>query len=127
MGAASDRVVREIIFEIGTRIVERSPVGDADYWHWKPEAYVGGHFRANWQYGHNSAPHGEINGVTNDFVNRLNTKLSITDMAGMHYIVNNTPYSIRLENGWSHRQAPQGILSQVMQEVPAIVALAVNL
>ena len=43
-----------------------SPVGDADRWKHpeaKPEGYVGGHFRANWQLGIDTIPTGMIEGT----------------------------------------------------------------
>lgn len=115
-------VVREVVLELGARIVERSPVGDATYWaNPAPAGYVGGHFRANWQYGFDRMPQGEIAGTDESLTAALGGIPANT--TGMHYLINNTPYSIILENGWSE-QAPHGIIARAIQEFDGIVSRA---
>lgn len=123
-----DSVVRKVVLDIGTRIVERSPVGDADYWKSPPPpGYVGGRFRANWQYRFGTIPSGEVDKVD------PSGKTSIVDIqkvftspsAGIHYIANNLPYAKRLEQGWS-RQAPSGMVALTMVEFQGIFNRAVK-
>lgn len=120
-----EKTVRGTIIEIGKRLIDKSPVGDSSYWKskYKPEGYVGGAFRANWQYGFNSQPSGEVAGadkagtVTKE---KIKSGVNASPAFGIHYIVNNLPYSIRLENGWS-RQAPHGMLKLTAMEFGSIV------
>lgn len=123
-----DSVVRKVVLDIGTRIVERSPVGDADYWKSPPPpGYVGGRFRANWQYRFGTIPSGEVDKVD------PSGKTSIADIqkvfaspsTGIHYIANNLPYAKRLEQGWS-RQAPSGMVALTMVEFQGIFNRAVK-
>ena len=124
-GGDVNRIIRTVLIELGTRFVERSPVGDAVYWqHPAPRGYVGGHFRANWQYGFGNMPTSQISGTQNTLLANLSGGIP-SDTAGVHFIVNNVPYSIRLENGWS-RQAPQGIVARAVQEFNNIVLGAVR-
>jgi len=120
-----DGVTRKIVIELGNRAVMRSPVGDADYWiSPPPPGYVGGRFRANWQYGFGSVPPGEIDAVDvsgSATISRITA--SSTGARGVHYITNNLPYAQRLEDGWS-RQAPSGIVSLIELELPEIVRMA---
>lgn len=113
-----DQVVRKIVFDLGTKIVMRSPVGDGKYWQSPPPAgYVGGRFRANWQYGYGSMPSGDLPDIdprpanTNVSTLRILAGLKDKPTAGLHYIVNNLPYAKRLEEGWSTRQAPSGMVT----------------
>lgn len=76
-----------------------------------PEGYLGGHFRINNQYGFGSAPTGEIDGTDEDgkaTMLRIKAQVEGAPVAGLHYIANNVPYAMALENGHS-TQAPQGI------------------
>lgn len=119
-----DKVVRKTVIEIGSRAVLRSPVGDPDYWQMPPPpGYVGGRFRANWQHGYGYPPSGEVDAVDESggmTVERItgNTLSSPTD--GTTWLVNNLPYAERLENGWSRRQAPLGIINLIELEFPSI-------
>lgn len=79
---------------------------------YRPNGYIGGHFRRNWQFGIDSPPRGAIDGVDPSGMDalaavRLGAKsLKIGQTA---YLVNNTPYAIPLEYGHS-KQAPQGMV-----------------
>lgn len=121
-----DQVVRKTVLDIGTKLVMRSPVGDPVYWkHPAPPGYSGGHFRANWQYGFNVMPSGELPDIDKSgrvSISRIQSGTPVGTSAGaIHYIVNNLPYSERLENGWSWHQAPEGIVKKVILEFPGIV------
>jgi hypothetical protein len=110
-GANTDKVIKKIIIDLGTGLVETTPVGDAKYWkNPAPKGYVGGRARANWQYGFSAMPTGELNIVDPGGQTTINKiRSSITQVAGVHWIANNVDYIEALENGWS-RQAPNGML-----------------
>jgi hypothetical protein len=120
-----DGVTRKVVIEVGNRAVMRSPVGDADYWiNPAPPGYVGGRFRANWQYGFASAPPGVVDAVDpSGGMTIANIVADSTGARGVHYVVNNLPYAQRIEDGWS-RQAPTGIVSLLELEFPEIVRRA---
>jgi hypothetical protein len=136
-----DSAVREVVMELASEVVLRSPVGDKERWAINlsrasrglqaiPEGYVGGHFRANNQYHFGSVPQGEINGVDTDggkTVAAVRAGVYSSQVAGVHYIVNNVPYALPLENGHSN-QAPQGIyglsMLTVLGKLNAIVSKA---
>lgn len=122
----ADEVVGITVTRIAAELDYRSPVGDATYWISKPPpGYVGGRFRANWQLGIDTVPVGErpaldqspknpdIGGETTQAITA-----SIPDSAAGHifYLSNNVPYAQRIENGWSHRQAPQGLVGLTAQK-----------
>jgi hypothetical protein len=133
---AIHKVVRTVVIEIANRVITRSPVGDPEIWLYKkdgiyvdylsyrepPEGYVGGRFRANWQYGFGSPPTGEID-ATDKIGAATKSKIKLTvglaNPSGIHWIANNLPYSERLESGWS-TQAPQGMVGLTELEFPEI-------
>lgn len=126
--AKTDSVVRKIVLDIGTRIVERSPVGDADYWKSPPPpGYVGGRFRANWQYRFGSIASGEIDKTDPSGKTSIASmqKVFQSPAAGIHFIANNLPYAKRLEQGWS-RQAPSGMVALTVVEFQSIFNAAVK-
>lgn len=105
-----ENIARSIVSKLGQALVFRSPVGDAKYWKRPaPAGYVGGHFRANWQYSFGSPMSGEVDSVSKQASLDSIKKVKSSPAFGVHYVVNNTPYSIRIENGWA-RQAPNGVL-----------------
>lgn len=120
----TDRVIRKIIFDLGTKIVMRSPVGDGQYWKSPPPAgYVGGRFRANWQYGYGAAPSGDLPDIDKSgsaSTLRIAAGVKSSAAIGIHYLVNNLPYAKRLEEGWS-TQAPKGMVKLAVLEFQDIV------
>jgi hypothetical protein len=124
----ADRCVRKVVLDMGTRIVMRSPVGDASHWaHPAPAGYIGGRFRANWQYGDGAVPNGELTGIDptgNATIQRFIASVKESGAAGkVHYLTNNLPYAYRLEYGWS-RQAPNGMVGVTVVEFQSIVNAA---
>lgn len=126
-GVNMGAVVRKTVMDLGERMVEKSPVGDATYWKTPaPAGYTGGRFRGNWQYGFGAAPAGDLPAIDAQGA-MTNAKLSAAiagaPAAGVHYLVNNLPYARRIEDGWS-RQAPAGVLGTTILEFGGIVTRA---
>lgn len=116
-GNRADLVVKRVVAGLAESIIQMSPVGDGTYWkNPPPKGYVGGRFRANWDYHFDKEPSSQrwrqypIEDKTGAIsMDRILSKLSRSPAAGIHYIGNNLPYAIPLENGWS-RQAPTGMV-----------------
>lgn len=120
-------VVKKIVIDVGTALVMKSPVGDPLYWKGPaPAGYVGGRFRANWQY-QLDAPDTSTTMNTDKSGGRTIGTISAkvpTQAAGkMHYITNSLSYGPRLEDGFS-RQAPNGMVRLTVNEFQPIVAAA---
>ena len=121
-------IVRKIVLDVGTRLVLKSPVGDGKYWKSKPpKGYVGGRFRANWQYGlddYSTTTNTNIDASGQATIAVLTGATKGVEGGHIHYITNSLPYSIRLEEGWSYRQAPNGMVALTIEEFKPIVAAA---
>ncbi len=120
-------VVRKIVIDVGAALVFKSPVGDADYWIAPaPPGYVGGRFRANWQYGL-SAPNlstsEDVDASGGPTISGIVGKVPSHSAGFVHYITNSLPYAKRLEEGWS-RQAPHGMVELTVIEFQPIVRQA---
>lgn len=92
----ADETVREVVFEIESRVISRSTaVVDT------------GRFRANWQYGWGAAPVGLISeGGTTEAPAPPAEPAALAPGKGwgyVHYIVNNVPYARPLEYGHSKK------------------------
>lgn len=125
-----DASVREVVMELASEVNLRSPVGDKERWAVNvsratrglpavPAGYLGGHFRANNQYHFGSAPEGEIDVMDKDgnkTIAAIRSGVYSSPAEGVHYIANNVPYAIALENGHS-KQAPMGIYKLSMMTV----------
>jgi hypothetical protein len=125
----ADKAVRAIMLEAVNRIVLRSPVGDAIYWKSPPpKGYVGGRFRNAWQHaiGHVPAAQEPNNPKASgeDSIARVSQGVAAKP-SSLHYIFNNLPYALRIENGWSE-QAPRGIVSLVRAEWDQISKVGKN-
>jgi len=122
----ADAIMRKSILDIGKELVEMSPVGDANYWKMPPPpGYVGGRFRGNWQHGTGSMPLTKFDTTDNVSNGRIASTMPIKVLEKIHFIVNNVPYSIALENGRS-RQAPRGIVGLTITRWKKIVKKAAN-
>jgi len=111
------RLERAVVIGAGEEVVMRSPVGDPSTWSPNtpvPEGYVGGRFRANWQYGRTTRPTGDLPDIdASGTASKLRIMGGASSMAiagNVHYITNNLHYAQKLENGWS-MQAPQGMVA----------------
>jgi hypothetical protein len=133
----ADKIVRYALMTLDSRLVQRSPVGDASYWkHPPPKGYTGGAFRGAWQMaeyapteGGFNRTHGGIDGVIDkDGSATLAAHASIVAAAKagkVYYLYNPMPYAKRIEEGWS-RQAPIGLVAVTVVEWNNIVENAVN-
>ncbi len=138
-----DTVVREVIIEIATKVVKRSPVGNPDLWVTKnsdgqyvdyvaykgyPDGYIGGQFRGNWFSSIDSpitTP--EFGKIDRSGQGAISEAIRVANNAVGHvyYLTNNLPYAQRLEYGWS-TQAPQGMVRITMAEVDAAIKKALS-
>lgn len=122
-------LTRKLIIDIGVRLVEKSPVGDPSVWQGlPPKGYVGGRFRANWQYSFNNVVQGDLPDIDssgNISVGRITSGAYTSPFIGKHYIVNNLPYAMRLETGWS-KQAPAGMVTLTVMEFDSSIQSIVS-
>lgn len=109
-----DTIVRKIMIDISARLVERSPVDT-------------GRFRANWQYGTlQTYPTGTLDALDPtgaDTLARIARRVNAEYGAQVHLFINNLPYAVPLENGWS-KQAPYGMVGLTALEFEAMVDTA---
>lgn len=128
-GVNANQVVRKVVMDIGTSVVEKTPVGDATYWQSPPpKGYVGGHARANWSHSMGILDQKEFADIDKSggaSVSRIAQSLSSTPAGQVHFIQNSLPYIQRLEDGWS-RQAPYGMVSTTVVEFQNFVNQAVG-
>lgn len=132
--ADSDLVVRKVCFDMGAKVIMRSPVDT-------------GRFATNWQFGVNVIPVGikrtgsdagqkgvlrgraaqkvNIAGVRKAAVNELTKKTESARAGTVCYFVNNLPYAARLEyESWS-KQAPAGMVGITVEEFDTFFKKAV--
>jgi hypothetical protein len=125
----ADKVVRYALLTLDTRLVNRSPVGDASYWiHPAPKSYAGGRFRGNWQVSIGSPANSILDVTDKDGSSTLAAGAAVIAVAkagDIHYLINNLPYAQRIEKGWS-RQAPIGLVAITVVEWNNIVNDAIN-
>ena len=113
-GANADKVVRNVVLDIGKSLVMKTPVGDPKYWKSKPpKGYVGGHARGNWQHSVGSRVTEEIDCIDKTgrkSIDRIQQSIPQSAAGLVHYVQNSVPYIKRLEEGHS-RQAPNGMVA----------------
>ena len=124
----ADKVIRNVVFDIGTSLVERTPVGDAKYWKSKPPpGYVGGHAKGNWSHSEGAQVIQEIEGVDpsgDGSINRIAASVPIKAAGKVHYIQNSVPYIQALEDGHSRQCPPGGMVALTKVEFQDMVAKA---
>lgn len=120
----ADAVVRKVTLDLGTAMIERTPVGDPLTWKQPaPPGYVGGRARGSWNYGYGAVPPPTeaIDGSGGASMSRVAAGVNGHDPRGLHYIINSVPYMRRLEyEGWSH-QAPAGMVRITIVEFQRFV------
>lgn len=126
----AETVVSKTVLAVGTSLVMKSPVGDPTLWKQKPPpGYVGGRFRANWQYGFNVPQSGVTDGIDADggaTIGTMGERIKVAGSDGIHYIVNNLPYANALEYGNHSSQAPNGMVGITVTEFEDYVTKAVS-
>lgn len=122
------RVIKKVVMDLSTAMIERTPVGDPLTWkHPAPAGYAGGRARGSWTYGFESAPTGvdENDASGQRSMDRISAALASNDGVGLHYIINSVPYMRRLEyDGWS-TQAPSGMVRITVAEFQRFVDEAI--
>lgn len=135
----ADKIVRYALMTLDSRLVQRSPVGDASYWkHPAPPGYTGGRFRGAWQMSEwapqiSGAGLDRVSSGGNGIIDKdgsatLAAHASVVSAAKagrVYYLYNPLPYAKRIEEGWS-RQAPVGLVALTVVEWNNIVENAVN-
>ncbi len=119
-GDQSDRVVRQVVLEVGSRVVARSPVDK-------------GRFHANWFYGEGAPPVQTTDAGTPELHGAPTPEGAAETV---HYIANNLPYGPTIEYGLYPNppkggkgrtiggfstQAPQGVVGLTVLEFSGIV------
>ena len=124
-GTNADQVVRKTILDIGSRVIERTPVGDATYWKSKPPAgYVGGHARGSWSHSVDTLDTKEFDTIDpSGSASNARIVASIPAKAAgkVHFIQNSLPYIQRLEDGWSRQCPPNGMVGLTVTEFSSII------
>lgn len=121
-----NHVTYNAIGVVVTRLDELSPVGDEALWATPaPKGYRGGQFRGNWQLGVDVIPTGWLKGNIDPSGEATVAKniTAIPQAASRHkyYIVNNAPYALRIEQGWSTQSKPNHLTLRVKREFNGIV------
>lgn len=85
-----------------------------------PKGYTGGRFRGNWQVGFDVAPDSETDRIDKSGTETLAAGSAVlaefrATNNSVIYFVNNVPYAVRLEFGYS-KQAPRGMVRITAQE-----------
>jgi len=126
-----DKVVRKVVLDIGTSLVEKTPVGDASYWQSPPPpGYVGGHARANWAHSEGTRVIQEIEGVDPSGAGslaRISSSVPVNAAGKVHFIQNSVPYIQALEDGHSRQAAgPNAIVGRTKVEFQDMVRQATD-
>ncbi len=113
-----------LVFEAGSRLISRSPIGMPEAWKKKPPAnYVPGQFVSNWNLGIGKADPTVSKATNIRTINGMDKFPS--DPFGLRFVLSNSsPQALRLElDGWS-RQAPDGMVRLTGLESPTMFKIA---
>lgn len=122
--ANADQVLRATCISLLNNVVTRTPVGNPDLWKSKPPpGYVGGRLRGNWQVTIGEPPTGTLDTI--DPTGQVPILAAQTTLSGAQcgppvYIINNLPYAVPVEYGWS-TQAPEGMVRLAAVEFQRLV------
>jgi hypothetical protein len=113
---------KKIAFDLLTKIVLRTPVGNPTLWQRPPPpGYVGGRARANWQVSitepGRSKPK-KVDPAGSETITKGLAQISNAQPFGVIWLYNNLPYIVPLEYGWSS-QAPGGMVRLSLAEINA--------
>lgn len=117
------KLVRYFLLTALRGVVFKSPVGNPDLWkHKAPRGYVGGQFRGNWSL--------SMGGTVGDVISQgkksgdqvvgqlANSISGIQDPFQKFYLINNLPYALKLEHGWSTQApGPDAIVGSTAEEI----------
>lgn len=122
---AALKIFRGTALDLFGRIVKRTPVGNPSIWknQKRPDGYVGGSLRANWQVGINRQATGTVGPNKNigSVISRESSSIKKAKGGDSIYITNNLPYAQAVEHGHS-KQAPQGMVKVTVAEFKGVVA-----
>lgn len=111
----AEQVCRKISLDVLSRVIRKTPVDT-------------GRARGNWLVEQGNMPTSHDPNVTDTTgANALSEGSSVVkewDIANVLYLMNNVPYILRLEDGYS-KQAPAGMVKLTLREYPGIVENAV--
>jgi hypothetical protein len=126
MPAQHLKVQKKVAIDLFARIIDKTPVGNPDLWKESslpaPPGYVGGRARGNWQITTTSPGSKPIEAIDPDGSVTQTVglgKLSTAKPGGSIWIFNNVRYIKRLEDGWSTKQAPAGMVAVSLAEIEA--------
>ena len=111
----TDIAVKKVMLELFTNVVSKSPV-------------LSGRFRANWEVGYGSPnvtvsddlDKRQVGDKTGPTIGRMDKEIKTAKLTGQSiFLTNSLPYSIRLENGHSQKQAPSGMVRISLIEITA--------
>lgn len=124
-----DIVIRKTILDLGTRLVELSPVGNPSMWKSPaPKGYTGGRFKGNWDVSINTVPTTKYDVVDKTgaaSIGRIGAKVTSGKSGDMFYICNSLPYARKLEyEGHSKQVPPSGMVGSVVVEFSGILDAA---
>jgi hypothetical protein len=106
----------------GLKLVDGMPIK-------APAGYVGGRFRANWQYGYGKPTLTTLPGVDPSgqaTLARIQAGVMSNPAAGVHYVVNNLPYTRPLEYEGHSSQAPAGMVRVTVAEFRSYIEQAIR-
>lgn len=117
---------KKIAIELLSRIIDRTPVGNPDFWAESslppPKGYVGGRARGNWQVSTSRPGNSDIDATDKDgdVTEAAGIgKMGTAKAGGTIWIFNNVRYIKALEMGHSRRQAPLGMVAVSLAEIEA--------
>jgi hypothetical protein len=121
-------MTKMVLFDIGLKLVERSPVGDPSTWKrqppWLPKNYYPGTFKNNWQLGVDVEPTDiflAADPTGNNSINRIRLAIPRWPIGHTFTFGNNLPYAQALEDGHSQQCPPNGMVTLTAMEFPTIV------
>lgn len=120
-------IIRRVVIDVFSRVILKTPVGQPEIWanpNSAPRGYVGGNARGSWQFTVDypaMTDNNRIDSSGTQAIGETTAKASAWDCQGAAYLVNLAPYIRRLEYGWSHVQAPNGMVRVTLSEFPYIV------
>lgn len=115
MGGQVDQVVRKVVLDVGSSVVLKTPVDT-------------GRARANWQYGVDVRPAGELDATDRSGSATISSFAAAVPEAAArvtHWFSNNLPYIEALERGHS-KQAPAGMVGITLVEYQDYISRAVG-